>query len=92
MGMNMNWIKLENITEEHKRTKNLMFWQENLSDKQGSRFQRGSYIDDGGKGDSFIQLYPRGQKFFDQSEDWKNYDLEGDMCQITHYAVVEPPK
>jgi len=42
---------------------------------------------------SFIKIYPIDDtKYFTEDKEWKNMDLEGDMCQITHFALVNPPE
>lgn len=87
----MEWISIKDIDEhEYLTSSDIMVWQENLVDKECSRFQRGLYFSCGD--DSFIKIYPRERNNFYKSKNYMFYDLDGDMCQITHFSIIEPPK
>lgn len=65
----------------------VLVWQKNISDAESSRFQR-AYYDDMG-----FTIYPHVRNGrFSKNKDFKNSDLEGDLCQITHWKVINPPK
>ena len=91
----MNWINISEIDNQKEiEGEGILVWQHNLSDKTSSRFQRGIYFKGDEKTSSFIKIYPdQGSRgYFKQDNGYKNYDLEGDMCQITHFAIISPPK
>lgn len=62
----MNWISISEIKKyEDIEGKNILVWQNNLSDKESSRFQRGSFFK-GNKSGSFIKIFPSelGNKYY----------------------------
>lgn len=84
----MDWIDLKN--EKPNDNEMIMVWQENLNDKKSSRFQRALY-NKYGDYESFT-IYPLLYKEeFLSSNDFKGYDFEGDLCQITHFTRVKKP-
>jgi hypothetical protein len=90
----MNWINISEINkQENIEGKNILVWQNNLSDAECSRFQRAVFYKGDEKVSSFIIIYPIGtdRNHYREDKEWKNYDLEGDMCKITHFAMVESP-
>ena len=83
----VNWIPISEIKTINPEN-NIMIWQENLSDKECSRFQRAIWFED-----SHIDVYPLTHK---TTFDYKNgfyegYDLEGDLCRVTHFAIINAP-
>lgn len=88
----MNWIKIEEI-KNHKPKGNILVWQKNLSDDSCSRFQRAVFFKGNKNCCSFIKIYPIGNDNnpYKEDKEYKNYDLEGDMCQITHFAIIDAP-
>lgn len=90
----MNWINISEIdTHEEIEGKNILVWLKNLADSECSRFQRAVFLKGNERICSFIKLYPItvGNSYYKQDEDYTNYDLEGDMCKITHFAIVDAP-
>lgn len=90
----MNWIKISEINkQEDIDGENILVWQNNLSDPECSRFQRAVFFKGDEKVCSFIKIYPNGgsRNYYKEDKEWKNYDLEGDMCQITHFSIVDAP-
>lgn len=84
----MNWIKVSEI-EKYSPDDSILVWQENLSDKDSSRFQRAIWFE----GSHFV-IYPltNRQKFMLNEEgNYVGRDLEGDLCMITHFCFVENP-
>ncbi len=55
--------------------------------------QRAVFYKGNEKVSSFIKIYPIGtnRNYFKEDKEWKNRDLEGDMCQITHFAIIDAP-
>ena len=89
----MNWINISEINNQPDiEGKSILVWQKNLTDPECSRFQRAVFYK-GDKFSSFIKIYPTGSVsgFFKEDEEWKNRDLEGDMCQLTHFSTVNAP-
>lgn len=90
----MDWIEISKIDDYPEiENKSILVWQENLSDSSCSRFQRAIF----NKGDSRISdsitIYPVVySNYFQKSDNYVNYDLEGDKCQITHFAIISKPK
>lgn len=90
----MYWINISEINlKDSIEGKNILVWQNNISDPECSRFQRAIFYK-GDNNDSFIKIYPIGteRNYYKEDKKWKNYDLEGDMCQITHFAIIDPPR
>lgn len=88
----MNWINISEINkQENIEGKNILVWQTNLSDTECSRFQRAVFYKGNDKVCSFIKIYPMGTEIYKEDKEWKNMDLEGDMCQITHFAIIGRP-
>lgn len=88
----MNWIEIENIDKHDVEGENILIWQENITDKECSRFQRAVYTKGDSKECSFLQIYPNTfSQYFMEDKDWIGSDLEGDKCQITHFTIVERP-
>ena len=82
----MNWIRIKEI-EALDPSQNILVWQHNLSDPNSSRFQRAIYFS------GIIKIYPiQGDNYYLRDKEYIGYDLEGDVCQITHFALVEAPK
>ena len=81
----IDWIKIEEI-DDCNTSRNIMIWEENLSDPVCSRFQRGDYFE------GLIQVYPHNSSaYYEKKKNYISYDLEGDRCQITHFAFVDSP-
>ena len=90
----MNWINISEINKQKNiEGKNILVWQNNLSDAECSRFQRAVFYKSNNKVCSFIKIYPVGtdRNYYKEDKEWKNRDLEGDMCQITHFAIIDTP-
>ena len=89
----MEWINISKIRDyESIEGKSILVWQENLADSTCSRFQRAIFYKDDLKSYDMIQIYPNlGDNYFLKSDNYINYDLEGDKCQITHFAIVDKP-
>lgn len=88
----MNWININEINDYKIEGENILVWQNNLSDKNSSRFQRALFQKGNQKVCSFIEILPRvSRHLFMEDKQWISYDLEGDQCQITHFAIVESP-
>ena len=89
----MKWIETE-INNFDIKVKNILVWQKNLSEPACSRFQRAVFFRSNNKTCSFIKIYPLGtdDNYYKEDKEYKNYDLEGDMCQITHFAIVDAPE
>lgn len=60
----------------------VLVWQNNLSDKKCSRWQKAYYSD------GIFEVYPKvyGKGYFEKTK-FKGYDLEGDVIQITHWMT-----
>jgi hypothetical protein len=86
----MNWIDINKI-DDSLNGESILIWQENLTDKSCSRFQRAVYYTGNTKISSFIKIYPNNKQVYMQDKSYINYDLEGDLCQITHYSIVNSP-
>lgn len=87
----MNWIDINKI-DDSLDGESILIWQENLADKSSSRFQRAVYYTGNTKISSFIEIYPiNDDNLFMKDKSYINYDLEGDLCQITHYSIVKSP-
>lgn len=87
-GSSIDWIKIEDI-DNHEIPSSIMVWQENITDPECSRFQRATYFDGD---DGFIQIYPHSSSaYFKKETHYIGSDLEGDTCQITHFAFVNSP-
>lgn len=69
--------------------KDVLVWQENLSDPKSSRLQKAHHSPKG-----VFSIYPRLHRtVYLLKQEFKNYDLEGDMCQLTHWQFApEPPR
>lgn len=81
------WIPINEI-KTIKPENNILIWQENLSDKECSRFQRAVWYE------TFIKVYPLTHRtLFKLKENgfYEGYDLEGDLCRVTHFAIVNAP-
>ena len=90
----INWINISEINNQKDiEGENILVWQNNLSDSKCSRFQRAVFYKGNDKVCSFIKIYPIGteRNYYKEDKGWKNRDLEGDMCQITHFAIIEAP-
>lgn len=89
----MNWINISEIDNHDVEGKSILIWQNNLADKESSRFQRAVYHKGNNKVTSFIRIYPltNRQLYYKEDKQWIDYDLEGDKCQITHFAIVNAP-
>lgn len=88
----MNWIDISEINNYNVEGKNILIWQNNLSDKECSRFQRAVYYNGDNKVSPFIRIYPMTDgTIYKKNKEWINYDLEGDKCQITHFAIINSP-
>ncbi len=88
----MNWININEINNYNIVGENILIWQNNLTDKDCSRFQRATFLRGNDKVCSFIEILPRtARQLFMEDKQWIGYDLEGDQCQITHFAIVESP-
>lgn len=88
----INWVKLLDINNHDVEGKMLLLWQHNLVYKSSSRFQKGMYYTGNEKTGPFITIYPRttGQIYYGNKL-WVGSDLEGDKCQLTHFAFVDAP-
>lgn len=83
----VSWISISEI-KTIKPENNILIWQENLSDKECSRFQRAVWYE------SFIEVYPLTHRTLFKLKDngfYEGYDLEGDLCRVTHFAIVNAP-
>lgn len=84
----MEWIEIKEISK-HKPSGNILIWQENLSDPESSRFQRAVWYDK-----SHIDVYPltnRTTFYYQDNETFKGYDLDGDLCLVTHFSIISKP-
>ena len=84
----MEWISISEINKID-LPNSILVWQNNLVDSECSRFQRAVYYND-----SHIVIYPltNNTKFkLQESGFYEGYDLEGDWCRITHFAIVDAP-
>ena len=86
----VKWIPISEIKTINPKV-SIMIWQHNLSDEECSRFQRAFWYED-----SHIDVYPLTHRtVFDYNEEngfYEVYDLEGDFCRVTHFAIVNTPK
>lgn len=83
----IDWIDISEIGEYNPES-NILIWQDNLADPECSRFQRAVWYE------SFIEVYPLTHRTkFKLNEDgfYQGYDLEGDLCRVTHFAFVQEP-
>jgi hypothetical protein len=83
----MDWISINEI-KSYDPTDSILIWQHNLVDIESSRFQRAVYYE------SHIVVYPLTHSTtFKKNEknEFVGYDLEGDLCQVTHFAIINPP-
>jgi len=82
----MKWIPInEKLPEDGQK---IIVWQQNISDPECSRHHCAVYYQHKDLS-SFIDIYPRVFKtVYKSGKDFKNYDLEGDMCQITHWMEL----
>jgi hypothetical protein len=89
----MNWIKIQEIDKYDVDGKSILIWQRNLADAECSRFHRAIYYNGNEKVSSFVRIYPitTSKQIYMKDNEWIDYDLEGDMCQITHFAIVQSP-
>lgn len=88
----MEWINISEIDNHDVEGKNILIWQNNLADKECSRFQRAVYHKGNDKVCSFVRIYPiTNRQVYREDQQWIDYDLEGDKCQITHFAIVNKP-
>jgi len=83
----VNWIPISEI-KNIKPENNILIWQENLCDKECSRFQRAVWYED-----SHINVYPLSNKtmFKYKNGFYEGYDLEGDLCIVTHFTIINAP-
>lgn len=84
----MNWININEIKNYNPKF-NILIWQQNLVDQESSRFQRAVWYED-----SHIDVYPLTHKTsFDLKENgfYEGYDLEGDLCRVTHFIIIQGP-
>lgn len=82
----MEWIDISEI-ENTEPKGSILVWQDNKADPDSSRFQRAVYFS------GIIDIYPLVYRStFEKSKDWIGYDIEGDLCQITQFALVKPPQ
>jgi hypothetical protein len=84
----MNWIDIREIDKIQPKG-NILIWQHNLNDEECSRFQRAIHYKE-----SHIDIYPLTHRTtFDFNENgfYEGYDLEGDLCRVTHFALIEAP-
>jgi hypothetical protein len=84
----IEWIPISKINEI-KPDDNILIWQQNLSDESCSKFQRAVWY-----GDMYIEVYPKVHRTKFQLSDkgnYEGYDLEGDLCRVTHFAIVNKP-
>lgn len=81
------WISVETRLPDNGQA--VLVWQNNLSDKECSRLQKATFLSVG-----TFKLYPAVHStIFKKDNGYKNYDLEGDMCEITHWMPLpSPPK
>jgi len=82
------WIPISEIKTINPQD-NILIWQHNLSDEECSRFQRAVWYED-----SHIDVYPLTHRTtFNYLENgfYEGYDLEGDRCRVTHFAIVNAP-
>lgn len=85
----VKWFPMSEI-KTIKPNVSIMIWQHNLSDEECSRFQRAFWYED-----SHIDVYPLTHRtVFDYNDEngfYEGYDLEGDFCRVTHFALVNAP-
>lgn len=84
----MEWIDISEINKID-LPNNILIWQHNLSDSECSRFQRANYLQD-----TQITVYPltHNTKFkLQENGFYEGYDLDGDWCRITHFAIIDAP-
>lgn len=82
------WIPISEIKTVNPQG-NILIWQENLSDKECSRFQRAIWYE------TFIEVYPLTNRTLFKLNDvgcYQGYDLEGDLCRVTYFAIINEPK
>lgn len=82
-----DWKEISKILENEKGD-NILIWQQNLNDDGDSRFQRAVFIG------NTITVYPLSHRTkFKLNTDgfYEGYDLEGDLCRVTHYMTIEKP-
>jgi len=94
----MEWIPISKINEYKELDNdmpliNILVWQKNLSDENSSRFQRAVFYKGDKKCGGFFRMYPVGidANHYKEDNQYIGLDLEGDRCQITHFAFVKKP-
>lgn len=83
------WIPISEINNnESLEGESILIWQHNLSDPESSRFQRAVWYKE-----SHIDVYPLTHKtrFKFKDGNYDGYDLEGDMCRVTHFKTINRP-
>lgn len=82
-----NWIEISELSKYNPED-NILIWQDNLSENKYSRFQRAILIG------NTITVYPLSHRTkFKLNADgfYEGYDLEGDLCRVTHFQLIKNP-
>lgn len=85
----MEWIDISKINE-YELNDIILIWQNNISDANSSRFQKAFYHKD-----SHFEIFPKTQltRFRkNRHGKYQGYDLEGDLCEVTHFLIVDKPR
>ncbi len=86
----MKWISItDELPEDGEK---VIIWQNNLSDPECSRHHCAVFYKI--KNKKYFEVYPLAFNLSYQSKNkFKNYDLEGDQCQLTHWmSLPSAPK
>lgn len=84
------WIDISKIKDYNLQGIDILIWQHNLVDEESSRFQRASYWED-----FCFTVYPithRTRFRLNKEGFYEGNDSEGDLCRVTHFALITPPK
>ena len=81
------WISVNDRLPEDNTM--VLVWQKNITDKESSRVQKANYLSAG-----VFTIYPAVHTtIYKNTKGYRNYDLEGDLCKLTHWQPLpQPPK
>lgn len=76
---NDKWIRIND--DLPKDNTMVLVWQKNLADEESSRVQKANYLSAG-----VFTIYPTVHTtIYKKTKGYRNYDLEGDICELTHW-------